>query len=239
MRSAILLWLLASPSIALGQAEASAPKPERRLVDRVVAVVNREPLLLSQLELEARVTLISQGATSAATSELTETDLASALDYAIGQRLANTEAERLQVFAADDEEVLRALASLASRFASPADFRTFLSAREASEEQLAAIVRRQLRVTRYLDSRVKVAARVSEEELKRYFQDHPADFDGQAFPQVRESIRTALVRDRYRVLAKKQLDDLRARAEVRVLARFEASKPKPTASGPGGFGSKP
>jgi hypothetical protein len=237
-----ILAALALPCLGSAQAAgdpASGGSGGRRLLDEVVAIINKQPLLFSELQLEARVTLIAQGALAAAREELSPSELESALEYAIGQRLAFAEADRLQVFQVDDEEVLKALRELASRFPTPADLQRFLARHEASEEQLGVILRRQIRVARYLDSRVKLAARVSEEELKRFFAEHQDDFSGQGFQQVRESIKSALTRDRYRQLAKKLMDELRSRAEVRVVARFEPAPASPTPPSPDGGQPRP
>ncbi len=220
MRRFLAIALALLPASSPAQLASAQPAAERKVIDRVVAVVNKEPLLLSELMLEARVVLINQGGVLAAQAELADAELASALEYSIGQRLAWAEADRLQVFAVDEEEVARALNELAGHFPSRAKYQAFLQQQEASEDQLAAILRRQLRVARYLDSRVKLAARVSEEELRRFYQEHQDDFVGQGFSQVREGIKAALTRDRYRQLAKRLMDELRARAEVRVVAHF-------------------
>ncbi|MBI5547144.1 MAG: hypothetical protein HY901_24960, partial [Deltaproteobacteria bacterium] len=191
-----------------------------QVIDRIVAIVERRPLLLSELEFEARIALIQQGGTGAATAPLTDEDLAAALEWAIGQRLALAEAERLQVFDVEESEVTKALKAFQARFASDKQLLAFLDSQEATQEQLAAVLLRELRVSRFLDSKVKLSARASEEELRRYYAGHVQELGGRPYEQVRDSIKAQLTRERYVVLAGKQLDELRARADVRTVAPF-------------------
>lgn len=218
-----LLSLLLCAALGAGSVPENAPPaapPDRQVLDRIVAVVERQPLLLSELELEARVAFIRQGGAAASESPLSEEDLARTLEYVIGQRLVWDEAERLQVFEVADEETGQALASFEGRFPSKVAFRHFLSSLEASEDQLAAVLRRELRVTRFLDSKVKLLARVGEEQLRDFYRDHPEQFAGQSYAAVREAIKAHLTRERYRELTRTQLDELRTRADVRLLAPF-------------------
>lgn len=209
------LLLLAAPD-----APTPAAQPESRVLDRVVAIVEQQPLLLSELEFEARVALIQQGGTNAATAPLGEEDLAAALEWAIDQRLALAEADRLRVFLVDEAKVQEAIRAFQARFRSPREAEAFLLAQEATPAELAAVLRRDLRVSQFINSKVRLSARVTSEDLRRYYAAHAADFGGQPFESVRETIRALLTRDRYRALARKQLEELRARADVRTVAAF-------------------
>jgi hypothetical protein len=211
-----LLLLLAGANAA----EPTDTSASGLVIDRTVAVVHRQPLLLSELELEARVAFIQQGAVEAASAALTEEDLARTLDYVIGQKLAYEEAERLQVFEVADPDVATALRAFVARFPNEQAYRGFLLQQEASEDQLAAILRRDLRVARFVESKVKLSARVAEEDLRSWYDAHASELGGQTYAQAREAIRARLTRDRYRTLAGRLLGELRGRAEVRLLASF-------------------
>ncbi len=213
---------------AQGPAASKSPRSqETRVLDQLVAVVEKQPIMLSELEFEARVALINKGGTEAVDAELSEDVLASIADYVVGQKVAFLEAERLQVFAVDDAEVLKARAELVARFPHEKAYRDFLDGHEASEEQLLAILRRDLRVARFIESKVKLMARVTEAELRRFYDSHGEDFAGQPFTKVREGIRTLLLRERYQDLARSQLEQLRARSDVRLVAAFARSRIRP------------
>ncbi|MGC4113861.1 MAG: hypothetical protein QM765_04240 [Myxococcales bacterium] len=199
-----------------------------------MAILDNRPLLLSELEFEARVALIQQGGTRAASAALSDEDLASALDWAIGQRLALAEATRLQVFDVDAAEVAKAVKQFEVQIAGPSKVEAFLAAQEATPGQLAAVLQRGLRVSRFLDTKVKLSARVTEEDMSRFYALHASELGDQPYDRVRDGIKTQLMRERYRVLAKKLLDDLRAKADVRIVAPFaqQASSPDPGAARP-------
>jgi hypothetical protein len=233
----LLLTLLASPT------QASDPPPTdeaplttaTRLLDQVVAVIGSKPLLLSELELEARVALISQGGTKAAWAPLDSEVLAAALDHAIGKRLAQAEAERLQVFAPDEAEVRASLNAFASRLGSEQAFRRFLEIHQVSEAQLAALFRRDLRVARYLEGRVRISSRVSEDEVRTRYLENPEAYGSQPFAAVRDVIRAQITREKRESLTRQHLDELLARSDVRVLASFArkraAAPPAPSSDG--------
>ncbi|MFN7131585.1 MAG: hypothetical protein ACK4N5_05845 [Myxococcales bacterium] len=194
-----------------------------------MAVVDKQPLMQSELEFEARVALIAKGGTEAVYAALPDEVLASVVDYVIGQKVAHAEAERLGVFAVDDAEVVKGMQAFAQKFPHDRAYHEFLLAQEASEDQLAAIIRRDLRVARYVDSKVKLMARVTEAELRRFYDTHQEDFAGQSYNRVREGIRALLIRERYQDLARTQLEQLRARSDIRLVAAWarRAARPPP------------
>ncbi len=227
-------WLVAAallgaePTAAAEKAPPDVAAPARQVIDRIVAILDNRPLLLSELEFEARVALIQQGGVLAATAPLSDEDLASALDWAIGQRLALAEADRLQVLDVDAADVAKALKEFQVQIAGPRRLAAFLASQEATEAQLAAVLQRDLRVSRFLDSKVKLSVRVTEEDLTRFYALHAHELGGQPYKDVREGIKNQLTRERYRTLAKKQLEDLRAKADVRIVAPF-AQRPAASA----------
>lgn len=234
MLAALLAATLAASADFFGEpAEQPLTGSRWQALDRIVAVVEKQPLLLSELELEARVAFIRQGAAQEALGELSDEDLARTLGYVIGQRLAFEEAVRLQVFEVSDADIAAALRDFSGRFAHDKAYREWLLLHECSEDQLAAILRRDLRVARLLESKVKLAARTTEDEMRQFYKDHAADFAGQPYAQVREAIRSHLTRERYRELTRQLIADLRARAEVRLLAPFAGAGEPPEGVGPG------
>lgn len=224
-----LVFTVLATMLAAAPVGKPAPLPPgRRVVDRVVAIVGQQPLLLSELELETRIALIQKGGTAAAGAPLTDTDLAAALEWAIGQRLAFAEAERLQVFEVDDADVAKAVEAFEARFPTPAALRAFLESQEATPGEVAAVLRRDLRVARFLESKVKLSARVTEDELRRYWSDHATELEGLPYERVRDAIKAQLTRERYQTLTRKELETLRAKADVRIVAAF-GSPPPPAA----------
>lgn len=158
------MWrVLASIGCVLaGTAFAEAPPPARgqpALVEEVVAVV-RGPgapkariVTLTRLEEEARIALVSRGAIGAAVAPLDRAALRAALVWLVDQTLLGDEAARLQVFEVEQADLDAEVQRFRERFARPADYRAFLDRFELSEEELARVLRRTLRVQRYVESR--------------------------------------------------------------------------------------
>jgi hypothetical protein len=202
----------------------AAPEPSRgRVIEEVVAVV-RNPasapprvVTLTKLTEEARVALVSRGATGAATGPLDREALRAALDWLLDQILLADDAARLRLDDVPHEDVLAELRRFAARFASAAEYHRFLAASDLTEEELLATLARTVRVQRYLESRVGRAARVDDAEVDRWLAAHGAPG---AAAEVRDAARAEIVEERARVQVRELVAELRARADVRVLERL-------------------
>ncbi len=198
----------------------SASPAEGRVVERIVAVVRNpagsqpRPITLTRLTEEARVALVGQGALEAATAPLDAAALRAALRWLVDQLLVADEAARLQVDEVGREEVQAAVRRFAGRFQDEAAYRRFLRTADLAEEDLAVALARDLKVQRYLESRVGRGARVSDEEVTRALAAQGAALQT---PGVRAETRARLVTERAQAQARQLMADLRARADVRVL----------------------
>jgi len=209
-----LALLLAAP------APETAPAP-RTVLERVVAVVRNpanaapRPLTLTRLDEEARVALVSQGAQQAAFVTLDAPARRALLRWLVDQWLVADEAVRLRVDEVPAEDLKWAMSGFRLRFADEATYRRFLGTTELPEEELQAILARGLRVQRFLDSRLGRSAKVTDDEVTRWLA-------GQGVvaptPTERDAARSRLVGDRMEALVKQLLVELRARADVRILA---------------------
>lgn len=203
---------------------APAP-PVEAVVEEVVAVV-RNPasappriVTLTKLTEEARVALVSRGATAAATGPLDRAALRAALDWLLDQMLIADDAARLRLDEVPREEVLGALSRFRARFASEAEYARFLAASDLPEEELLVTLARTVRVERYLAGRVGRAARVDEAEVDRWLADRGAP----AAPgPARDAARSELVEQRAGAHVRELVAELRAKADVRILERLRA-----------------
>lgn len=215
----LLLAALAAAPLATAPAADASTAP-RRLLDRVAAVLDRRPILLSDVELEFRVARIHHSGAGDVERPLSEEELAAALSRAISYRLALAEAERLEVFPPSEEESSRLAKSFAARFPSSASYRSFLKRFEITEVAVAALLQRDLRVERYIDSRVQLRARITDDDVRDRHASRPAAYDGLSPQEARERIRGELVRERYPALVEQLLADLRAKAHIRLAPVF-------------------
>jgi len=189
---------------------APARAAERRLVDEVVAVVDAHSITLSEVAAETRVRLVSQGAAASAVP-LDRRILAASLRKTIEERVVLAEMQRLKLFDLEPGELESLLARFRARFASKADYEAFTRAVELTDEEIGAILARELRVARYLDNRLDLAAQLRDSELDEATR-------GQKLSAAeREDLRRRLSQEKYQRLLAELLSDLRKRATVRVL----------------------
>ncbi|HEY6912004.1 MAG TPA: hypothetical protein VI356_21685 [Myxococcales bacterium] len=184
---------------------------ERRLIDEVVAVVDAHSITLSEVAAETRVRLVSSQGAAAAGMPLDRPILAASLRKTIEERVVLSEMQRLKLFDLEPGELESLLARFRARFASQADFDSFSRMVELTEEEIGAILARELRVARYLDNRLKLAAQLRDSELDE------ATRGQKLAPLEREELRRRLSQEKYQRLLAELLADLRKRATVRVL----------------------
>jgi hypothetical protein len=200
MRLVLLLALVA---------QAAAPQ-ERQLVDEVVAVVDAHSVTLSELAAETRIRMVEQHGPQMASAPLDRAILAASLRRLVEERVVLSEVERLKVFDLDHAEVESALARLRARFPGPAAWDAFTRQLELTNEEIAAVLGRELRVARYLDNRLKLAAQLRDSELDEAWKAAGAQGD-------REALRQRLSKEKYERMLTELLAELRRRASVRIV----------------------
>ena len=199
MRAWLLLLLLA----------AGAPAAERQLLDEVVAVVDAHSITLSELSAETRIRMVEQQGWQVGSGGLDRRLLAASLRRLVEERVVLSEVERLKLFDLDRAEVESAQARFRARFPTPDTYEAFAARLEMTDEEIAAILAREIRVARYLDNRLKLAAQLREGEV---------DDAARAQPQLdRAALRQRLAREKYDRLLAELLVELRRKASVRVL----------------------
>lgn len=212
-------WTMAA---LMASASVTEPRPgddQGRVIERIVALVDGTVITLSELEFEARVALIQGGGVQAATAQLDEQALRGALDLAIGERLETDAADKLQAFPLEEGEVEGAVRAFRTKFDGDAEFALFLGRHEADLQQLSAVLARRLRAEKILDSKIRLRARVTEADVKRFYEERRSSLSG-SYEELRPSLREKLVRDRYAALAHEELIQIRKGVQVRMVAPF-------------------
>jgi hypothetical protein len=180
------------------------------LVDRIVAAVNYDVITLSDL----RQTMAFNSSFDATGGRpLIE---AETIEGLINRRLLVQEAIRLRFDDVSDHEVDAELEKLRQRFGSDDAFREFVGRSALTEQQLRSLLRERLLVERFVAKKITLFTRVSHDEVRAYFTDHPDEFEGRRFSEVEKEITQRIAEQ----LAGQQLDlylaDLRSRAEIRL-----------------------
>lgn len=194
------LWLLA---LALLGAVPGTPANE------IVAVVEGAPITLWDVEVETRLRSLEQrGAIPAGAPA--EADLKRSLDQLINTTLALHAADRFRVSFPTEGEVEQELRSLQSLAALPVDRQ--LAAAGIPESRLRLRVRAKLRIRRLIQERIREMVRVSDEDVRRYMQEHPG-----AATDAAALVREYLTQLRLEERSRRFFRELRERSAVDVL----------------------
>jgi hypothetical protein len=196
---------------ALLLAIALAAGPERQLVDEVVAVVDTHSITLSELAAETRIRLAMAQGPQAALAPLDRKLLGASLRKTVEERVVLAEIERLKLFDLDKAEVDAQILRLKSRFATEDEYEAFTRSIELTEEEIAGVLARELRVARYLDNRLKLAAQLRDSELD------DATRGRKMTASEREIVKARLGQEKYQRLLQELLASLRERTSVRIL----------------------
>jgi hypothetical protein len=203
MRSSVRLV----PALVAGLTLASPSTPGAELVDRILAVVDDRPLLLSTVR---------------ALDEVRDLDRRQALREAIDERLMLQEAARLPQAAVTREEEEAALASLR-------ETRPEVEVR-VPEADLRRLVRRQLAILKYIDFRFKPQIRITEDALREAWnQDYRGQPEGPPFEEAAPELRARLERRELDRRIESWVEDLRGRAEIRYVPGPGSPPPDPEA----------
>jgi len=186
----LAMWLiLAVPPLALAQ-----PRPSVTTIERVVAVVDGRPLLLSDLRAMERVRGLQEEA---------------ALEALVDERLMYREALRLPQAEVLAEEEQRASQELLER-------RPELEA-AVSAADLRRLVARQIAILKYVEFRFRPQLRVSDQEVRAAFEADPSL--GDSWEAAKQAVRERLERRALDERVEAWVRELRARADVRYVGR--------------------
>lgn len=181
------------------------------LVDRIVAIVDQDVITLSEAERAQQI---------AELRALAGTSLPEIVDRLIEQRLVEREVERFSSEPVPEELVDRAFAEVRDRFPSDAEFLGAVSELGVSTDELKAELRRQIRVTQYLEKRFRALTYVSVEEVTRFFEEEllPELPPGAAPPDPNEhaeAARTILAERKFNERVEQWIGELTSRARIR------------------------
>jgi hypothetical protein len=182
------------------------------IIDRVLAVV--DGVLITQSDATAASTLGLVHSDAAG-------DLAAVLSELIDRQLILAEVDRYAPPEPTAEARTEAMQALKGRFASSVSYDATLVRLGLDEQYVRRIVRDNLRMQAYLDQRFAVSP-PTDEEVSRYYQEHPETFTraGVALPleQARAEIVRALATARREMLVREWVAGLRRRANVTDLS---------------------
>ncbi|MGE4188812.1 MAG: hypothetical protein AB7G12_02850 [Thermoanaerobaculia bacterium] len=211
-------WIFLLSALTLAPAApaiAEEAPPDLRLVDRIVAVVDDDPVLESEIERALGLGLVrrEEGETEPAVRRR-------ALDQIISQRLRQHELDRFGFDEAPLSEIERDYAEIHARFASEAEFQAELSRLGLDEDKLRQLVAHQIAVLTYVEERLGPRVFISVDDIRAYYDETLVPELrrlGEAPPpveEVREQIRAVLREQRLNEEVARWTEELRRRADV-------------------------
>lgn len=216
---AAIVASIAASGAALGAGsraeEAAGEVAVPELVDRIVAVVDEDPILASALDRAIGLGLVSQGPD--------ESDLAfrrRVLDQMLAERLRAHEVDRFGFTEISLAQVDRAVAALESGFADHRAFEERLSEFGLTMDDVRQMVARQVMVLTYVDERLGPRVFVSLDDIREYYDSvltSEMKSTGQRVPEldrVREEIRDLLREQRLNEEIERWTEELRREADI-------------------------
>jgi hypothetical protein len=230
---------------APGQAHESV-KPV--VLDRVVAVVNRHAILLSDVEDEVRLSILDAG--RAGEGQVTEQR---ALEELISRALIEQQIRQEDLRAVEPspeevnarvEEIRKQLpACIHQNCVSGEGWKAFLTAHSLTTERVEAYIRYRLEILRFIEQRFRQGIEISQQQIEDYYRNTltPQYAPGDAVPSfnsVAPRIQEILLQQQVNQLFDNWLDNLREQGDVEVLdPKLAAALENPAAPVGSGRGS--
>ena len=195
--------------------EVPAPAAGLALVDRVVAVIDEDPILASDVDRIVALRLVER-----APGEGDGAYRRRVLGQMIEDRLRFHEIDRFGFQQVPVDEIERQVEQIRRRFADPAELDRQLAALGMTVESLRQLVTRQLLVLNYVEERLGPRVFVSPEHIQEYYDQvlaPEAARHGQAAPpldEVREQIRAVLREQRLNQEIERWTEELRREADI-------------------------
>ena len=189
------------------------------VVDRVAAVLDRQVLTVSEISQMVELRFFPRDA-----KQSTDEYRRAVLEALIAQALRFRDVERFGAQDIPKDSIEARLREIAARFPSPAEFDAAIGRAELSQDEVRALVKRQLQVEAYIQERFAPMIFVSTEEIETYYngpwtaQRRARSLAVPPLNEVREEIRAALKSSRLQEEIDRWTTQLRARANVDIYA---------------------
>ncbi len=192
------------------------------VIDRIVVLVNGQPVLLSEWDEAVRYEAMAQGRPL---ESVTHEQEQAALDRLVDQELLRQHMRARNLPPPDREEVDRSLREFRQQLpgaGSEGAWRSLLARYMLTEEQVRQRLSAQLELLRFIDAQIRPGVRVDNGSVLAYYRDKllpQLRRTGAASPPVEEvsgKIREILVQQRVDELLQQWLQELRKQSDIRV-----------------------
>lgn len=200
-------------------------------LERIVATVNRQPLMASELDDELRFEAFQQGRPPASISAA---DAQAALDRLVEHELLR---QQMQQFSpAADSEVEDAVRAIRGHFPSGSSDEVWKQVRAQygfTPQQVREMVADQLQILHFIDFRLRPSLRVSRGEVERYYRETLAPKvksrgqEPEPLAAVYSRIEEFLTEQRMNELLANWMNTLRGQSDIRIRWTPPAAGPRP------------
>lgn len=219
--AASLLWPLAAPA-------QTPPQPSSPVVlDRVVAVVNNQAILSSDVEDEMRLSVLEPRVV--ARGRETRQD---ALQRLISRALIEQQMREqdLQATAPTNEQIAARITAIRKEVpeciradcASDAGWKAFLASHGLTQKRVEEYTRNRLAILRFIEVRFRQGISISRSEIDAYYRDtllpeYPKGRTAPPLEQIEPRIQEILLQQHVNLLFSDWLSDLRKQGDVEIL----------------------
>lgn len=213
MRHAILIFGLFLAAVIAPQAHGASQPQSPRVVDRIVARVEDDIILQSQVRELATFQELVQGQAESDDKLLEEL---------IEQWIVETEATESRFPQPAQSEVDRELARLEDQFGDPAKYAARLGELGLSSDEVRQLLSEQIYVERYVDYKFRPTVQVETADVDTYYKNElvpELEKNNQPVPDrasVDKEIREVLIQRGISSLTAKWLDDTKSRLKIEI-----------------------
>jgi len=220
-------WLLTTAICALVFPAAMAAQPDAVPLDSVVAVVNRQVILSSDVDDAVQLAVLdpAPGAGGAMTRPRALEELISRalIEQQIRQEDLQSIEPSAEEVTARVEEIRRQLpACVRAHCTTDAGWNAFLNAHHLSEQQVQSYVHNRMEILRFIEQRFRQGIEITHGEVENYYRNtllpqYPPGVAAPPLGDVQSRIEEILLEQQVSALFDNWLDNLRTHGDVEVL----------------------
>ena len=196
------------------------------VLDRVVAVVNNQAILLSDLDEEMRLAVLEPGDGSGSISP------AMALDHLISRALIQQQMRQEEILRAEptQAEVAARIAQLRAELpicvrqkcSSAEGWHAFLASHRLDQDYIERYLANRIEILRFLEQRFRTGIRVEREDVEAYYRttlvpQYRAGEKPPSLDEVAPRIEEILLQQRVSIVVDDWLNSLRRQGEIEIL----------------------
>jgi len=186
-----------------------AAHPQGELIERVVAVVDRQALTLLEVKRTARLEIAKRSGLVALSTPIDAAFLNHTRTHIVQQILLLNEAHRAAFPVPTAQEVENSMKSFIQRFPDQESFSRLLKSIDINIDDLRDFLRKDLLAEKFLDSRIQSRLELTPQEIAQYQTSHSQLTSQQALEQLKA--------EKFVARSRAYIDELMTRADIKFI----------------------